>query len=84
MKQTLEQSKTEKIFWEDNVRTKQLEYDLAKKFVKKMEFDLKDAKRIRNKLERELKFGKNQVVKLTTKIQQTPYIVRKWGKDHPG
>jgi len=84
MRLTLEQTKHEKQWWEENVRTKQIEFDLAKKSVKVMEETLRASKKAKNKLERELKFGKKQVIKLDTRIKATPSRVRKWGKDHPG
>ena len=102
MIKTLEERKRDKQWWEENVRTKQTEFDLAKKSVKKMEddntrtkqalrkslkkldTDLKDAKKARDKLDRELKFGKKQVLKIDASIKAVPSRARHWGKQHPG
>lgn len=81
---TLEESRKQKLWWEDNVHTKKQEFELAKRTVKKMELELKAAKKVKNKVERELKFGKKQVEKLDRSIKTTPSRVRKWGKEHPG
>lgn len=81
---TLIQTKIDKQWWEENVRTKQLEFTIAKNSVKKMEEVLKTTKCAKNKLERELKFAKKQVIKLDASIKAIPSRVRKWGKEHPG
>jgi len=81
---TLEECKTEKLWWENHSITKKTEYELAKKYVKKAEADLKECRKIKARLQRELKFAQQQAIKLDRKIKTTPGRVRKWGREHPG
>ena len=81
---TLEDTRKEKAWWENQVREKEIEYSNAKKLFKTTEANLKTIKKSKNKTERELKFGRKQVIKINNRISSTPSRVRKWGKEHPG
>lgn len=81
---TLAETRTEKQYWEEHAKQKQVEYHTAKVTLKTIEANLKATKKQKNRYERELKFSKKMVEKLDKKIRGIPSRIRKWGKEHPG
>lgn len=76
LKDQLEQAK-------QTLRLISVNHENARATVKSCEWNLADAKKRRNQLERDKAKMKKAVASLQNRIKDLPSRARRWGKDHP-